>query len=173
MVWIQTVSGNKVDLQRPDPDTIDIRDIAHALSMLCRFCGHTYKFYSIAEHSVRVMMLVPPGQELAALLHDASEAYIADISRPLKSLLPDYKQVEDNFEYVINYKYGLDGKVDHKAIKKADNIMLATEGRDLLMDTTGWNLPEPPLAIHIEPWLQQTAELHFLEQFYKYEKNSD
>src|SRR5271156_4912831 len=80
--WIQTFTGKKFYPFNPKPQDIDIRDIAHALSNICRFTGHTKRFYSVAEHSRNVAKLVPAHMKLQALLHDASEAYLCDIARP-------------------------------------------------------------------------------------------
>ena len=143
--WIQTVSGRRVDLPFPKPEQIDIEDIAYALSMKCRFNGHTNKFYSVASHSIGVSRLMEPRLWLPALLHDANEAYLPDVPRPVKDLLSDYKDIEDTVQAVIEKKYGIKLTLeDRRAIKRADNIMLATEGRDFLGDTEGWGLKENP-----------------------------
>ncbi|MEM4379972.1 MAG: hypothetical protein QXL01_04720, partial [Thermoplasmatales archaeon] len=83
--WIETYSGKKFDYLAQSE--LDIEDIAHALSNLCRFNGHTRVFYSVAEHSVNVSSMVPPELKIAALLHDAAEAYIGDVPSPLKQLI--------------------------------------------------------------------------------------
>jgi len=85
--WIQTISGRKFPLAEPDPNQIDIEDIAHALSMLCRFNGHCTQFYSVAEHSMHVSHEISNDLALAGLLHDAAEAYLGDVPSPLKKEL--------------------------------------------------------------------------------------
>ncbi len=170
-VWIQTVSGKRVDLPTPKLDQIDINDIAYALSMKCRFNGQCKKFYSVAEHSIRVSWLLPPGLELAGLLHDANEAYLPDIPRPVKELIPQYKRVEEYMEEAINLKYGIElSDEDSRHIKCADNIMLATEARDLMGDTDGWGLTEIPLKRVIKPLSIDVARWMFLEAFESYNK---
>src|SRR5271165_7548492 len=82
--WIQTYTGRVMYPLDPRPEEINIIDIAHALSNLCRFTGHVRTFYSVAEHSVRVSQHCDPKDALWGLLHDASEAYLADMSRPMK-----------------------------------------------------------------------------------------
>ncbi len=165
-VWIQTISGKRVDLPIPKPEQIDIYDIAYALAMKCRFNGQCKKFYSVAEHSVRVSWLLPPGLELAGLLHDANEAYLPDIPRPVKELIPDYKRVENLMEEAINLKYSIELSDEGKRqIKRADNVMLATEARALMGDTTGWGLIEILLARPIKPLSINESRWLFLKMF--------
>src|SRR5690349_6806238 len=97
MSTITTHSGVQFDLLKPDPSVVHLEDIAHALSHLCRYTGHCNRFYSVAEHSVIVSLMVPPSEPKLAmqgLLHDATEAYVNDLARPLKDLLPEYKEIE-------------------------------------------------------------------------------
>jgi len=126
---ITTFTGNKLDLLHPDPHLISIIDIAHALSNLCRFTGHTCTFYSVAQHSVHVAKVVSkisPPLTRAALLHDASEAYLGDVSTPLKQLLPDYIVLEVTWNTAIRQKFNI-LKHDHEIIKKVDQTMAAVE----------------------------------------------
>ena len=164
--WIQTVSGKRVDLPIPKPEQIDIYDISWSLSMKCRFNGQCQSFYSVAEHSVRVSELCRPDLELAGLLHDANEAYLPDIPRPVKELIPEYKEIENLMEEAINKKYGITLTPEDKvAVKKADNIILATEGRDLMGNTEGWGLTETPSIYKVMCWTPEYARARFLERF--------
>jgi hypothetical protein len=128
---ILTRSGHFVNFADLDDNAILIEDIAYALSNICRFCGHTWKFYSVAQHSVLVSRIVSPENALAALFHDAAEAYLGDVSRPLKALLPDYRAIERRFEADVFRKLGLPEKIPDE-VKRADTTLLATEIRDLM-----------------------------------------
>ena len=86
--WVQTVTGKAFYPLKPDPSLISIEDIAWALSMQCRFAGHVLHFYSVAEHCVYISNSVPMEDALWGLLHDATEAYLTDVPRPLKPLMP-------------------------------------------------------------------------------------
>lgn len=167
MTYIQTFSGKHFSLVEPRKDQIDIRDIARALSNICRYTGHLAQHYSVAQHSVLCSHLVEPAFALDALLHDAAEAYIGDISAPLKSLLPDYKRIEKNVEWVIARKFGVNTELPAE-VKHADLVMLATERRDLLGDDgTPWPILEgiEPARVRIEPWSADWAMTRFLQRF--------
>lgn len=123
-------SGRYFDLTDPDPELVSIDDIAPALARLCRFTGHG-AFYSVAEHSVRVSYLVPPQLALWGLMHDAAEAYLGDVSAPLKSLLPDYRAIEDRIEPVVFGAFGLTGPIPAE-VKEADMLSLTIEKRHVL-----------------------------------------
>lgn len=156
--WITTYTGKKFHYLNPSLDEIDIRDIAHALAMKCRFGGHCKQFYSVAEHSIRVMKLVPGRLRLSALLHDATEAYMPDVPRPIKVQF-GLKVYERIIASTIRAKFGI---YDYPVIKDADNILLATEARDLMNNTCDWaDLPEP-LPEVIEPMVATYAEACFL-----------
>lgn len=112
MIYILTHTGIKFDLENPTVDMICLEDIAHALSNICRFTGHTYRFFSVAQHSWNCSMLMRDlelGNEyrIAALMHDAQEAYIGDVSSPLKQLLPDYNRIETKIARLVSERFGL------------------------------------------------------------------
>lgn len=133
---IRTVSGQYVDLADPDPDTILITDIAHALSQLPRFGGHLPRFYSVAQHSMACAELVAPEHKLQALLHDASEAYLLDVPSPLKALLPEYRKLEQRFMEVIAKKFGFAWPLAEE-VKLADHTMLHTEWHLVMLQKGG------------------------------------
>lgn len=118
---IVTVNDNWFDFVNPTPDMIDINDIAHALSHICRYTGHTHKFYSVAQHSVMISRMLPREYALEGLLHDAAETYMGDVNTPLKSLLPKYRAFENKILKVVADKFKLQfpfpdcvNEADHK-----------------------------------------------------------
>lgn len=123
---ICTFTGKYVDVGNPTPDMFCIEDIAHALSMQPRFGGHLKKFYSVAQHSINCSFDVPDEDSLAALLHDASEAYLCDIPSPIKKLLPDYKRIEHKLMTVIAEKFGFKYPLS-PTVKDADKYFLERE----------------------------------------------
>ena len=131
MTWMQTLSGRQLDLVDPQPDMIDLVDITSGLANECRYAGQCRFFYSVAQHSVLASQIVSPEHAFEALLHDATEAYLKDLPRPVKLLLPDYRALEAKLEAVIRARFGLPS---HKSreVAEADMILLATERRDLM-----------------------------------------
>lgn len=142
---IRLESGRYLDLLAPDPDDILLADIAGALSRICRFGGHVREFYSVAEHSWHCADqaladgLPVPVQRLA-LLHDAAEAYVGDLVKPLKVLLPDYVAIERRLDAVIRERFALpDATEAVEAVKELDRAMLIAERRALFTaDTVTW-----------------------------------
>ena len=129
---ILLASGDYFDLLEPESclGPCLARDIAHALSNLCRFTGHTSRFYSVAEHSVFVSRIVPPEDALAGLLHDAAEAFIGDVSSPLKALLPEYRVIEKRIEAAVLGHFGI--RWIPETVKIADRQMLRKEQREAM-----------------------------------------
>lgn len=167
MSWILTASGRQFDYLDPRPDDIHILDIAQGLANECRFAGHTRAFYSVAQHAWLASRIVPQAHALEALLHDASEAYCKDIPRPLKDLLPDYRDIEARVEGALRARFGLP-PVMSECVKLADLILLATERRDLLpADPTPWALLEgiEPLERPIRAVLPARAQALFVRRY--------
>lgn len=163
--WMQTATGRAFWPVDPRPDEVEIEDIAHALANMCRFAGHCREFYSVAQHSVLVARALPPAARLWGLLHDASEAYIVDVPRPLKPYLPGYREAEDNVMEAIVERFGLTPAMPEE-VKRIDNAILADEAAQIMLKPPrDWHLPEPPLGIRIDPWSPQTARRLFLEEF--------
>ena len=137
MAAILTHSGRMVDLLDVKPEDIDLDDIAHALAQTCRFCGHTKRHYSVAEHSINVARLLPDAIKIYGLLHDAHEAYVGDISTPLKRSLPVFRDwlanITDNIDEAIYAALGvpLPGTLIRDAVKYADATMAVKEMQDL------------------------------------------
>jgi hypothetical protein len=130
--WLQTYMGREYWPLDPRADEVNIIDIAHALSNLCRYTGHCNRFYSVAEHSVLVSHIVPPEHALVGLLHDATEAYVNDLARPLKRHLPEYKAIEElNWRAVSEHFFGYVMDIP-QAVHDADNAILMTEHAALM-----------------------------------------
>lgn len=106
---IRTQSGIYINVSDPNPDHIEIEDIAYALSKIQRFGGHLKHPYSVLRHvndCVAIASCDFKTDIFEVLMHDASEAYLGDIPSPIKSFLPDYKKMEDNLMSIIAKKYG-------------------------------------------------------------------
>jgi hypothetical protein len=163
--WLTTFTGKRFYPARPRAEDIDILDIAHALSNIYRYCGHTNRFYSVGEHSVRLCDLVlPKYKPLApfALIHDGAEVYLGDVPSLLKRFLfTGYIAYEEAILDVIVKKFN----VKRYDIKKYENQLLAVEVRDLGINDEGWYLPEQPADIRIVPWVPMHAEEEFLDRF--------
>lgn len=165
MNWMQTYTGIHFDLDSPSIENLDIKDIAHHLSMLCRFNGACAFHYSVAEHSVRVCDSLPDNLKFAGLMHDAAEAYIGDIIRPVKT--PKIKHLEARLNYLIAKKWDI-ANWNNSQIKFADDVLLATEHRDLMKDEPGWVKLPPPLYSTIVPISQPAAKILFMDRFKQY-----
>ena len=150
---IETRSGRYIDVTAPQPERVHLGDIAHALSNLCRYTGHSRTFYSVAEHAVLVADRLralghSPVVAMAGLHHDDAEAYLGDVARPLKIALGDhYRSLERQMHDVICDAVGIEypGAEGWQAVLDADNWALAVEARCLMQSRgEGWNdLPAP------------------------------
>lgn len=142
---MQTYSGKVVDLSRFSEDDINVEDIAHALSQIVRFTGHITQPYAVAQHSVLVSGLCPSEHALWGLLHDASEAYLGDVSTPLKTLLPQYREIEGRVQREIAGRFGLCWPMPD-VVKAADRRALMIEKAALFSVHVPW-----PGEVR-EPW---------------------
>lgn len=124
--WMRTYSRGRYHPLDPDPSEVSIEDIAHHLSMLCRYGGAVPRFYSVAEHSYHMSFVVPRSLQLTALLHDATEAYVNDIVRPVKHAIPQYMEIEDRNYTAIAQRFGLPDPLPQE-IKDADFAMFLAE----------------------------------------------
>ncbi len=150
--YITTSSGRRVVVSAMRPVDVDLRDIVDATSNLCRWNGHVRRFFSVAEHLVTTCRIAEVRygvlSEVArcALLHDASEAYMADIPSPVKAALPDYKRLEKEVEDVIWSTLGLPPRTDPVwlAVKVCDELALHYEASVLLAHRPDWVIDPPP-----------------------------
>lgn len=156
---IRTFTGKYINPCKPDQELICIEDIAHALSMQPRFGGNLPVFYSVAQHCIKVAELVNPSLRLAALLHDASEAYLIDVPRPVKEQLTNYRDIEENLMCVIAAKFGFYWPM-HPDIKEADETRLAREWEVYMLNTE-------PLS-WIKPMSFEAAKRVFIQSFNQY-----
>ncbi len=169
---IQTISGRYFFFENPETHYFGIEEIAHALSQVCRYNGHTKAFYSVAQHSVLVSYVVPAPLALIGLMHDASEAYLGDVTKPLKRLLPEYQVIEEKVEAAIAKQYGLPHPMPPE-VRFADLVLLMTEKRDLMpvgmgtTDTENWPQGIAPLPAVIWPMGPEQAREYFLRRFHE------
>lgn len=166
--WIQTASGKRFPLLHPDIAAIDIEDIAHGLSLICRFTGQCDRFYSVAEHSVHVSLAINPEYGLWGLLHDGTEAYLGDMASPLKKALPEYKRIENRLMEAIATRFSLGPKPD--SVKTADSKLLRVERRALMTPSPApWKDDDKDLGdlpnVTIHGWSPQMAKAAFLARF--------
>jgi 5'-deoxynucleotidase YfbR-like HD superfamily hydrolase len=121
----------------------------------------------VAQHSLLVAGLVPARLRLAALLHDAAEAYLGDMVKPLKAFFPEFSRLEEEVMAIIGERFGITGFAD-PAIKRADLIALATEKRDLMPHSSeAWASLSgiSPVPTRIQPLAPHEAKAAFLERF--------
>lgn len=162
--WIQVYTGRPFWPLDPRPEEIDIEDIAQALSLKCRYGGHCRRFYSVAEHSVLVSHHVAPEHALWALLHDAGEAYLADVPRPVKPSLQGWKQLEAGLMRVVCARFGLPSE-EPDDVKRADFAITTDEKAALMADGPAWAGLLPPLGVKIECLSPMDARAAFMSRF--------
>lgn len=165
--WMQTFSGAQFWPLDPRRSAILITDIAHALSLICRFGGHTTRFYSVAEHSILISRAVAPEAALWGLMHDAAEAYVGDMIWPLKASGDNYKYIEvgNEIQRAIADRYRLGPMPDE--VKEADNRILVDEHAQVMAPGLTWWTDEnyEALGVTIEGLDPVAAEAAFLARF--------
>lgn len=170
--WIATFTGRQAYPMDLRPSEITIEDIAHSLSMQCRYTGHCLRFYSVAEHSVLMARWVlAEGMDssvaLAALLHDATEAYLTDIPRPVKPFLLGYKDAEATAWAAIAERFGLFNVPP--AVHDADARILVDErAQNMAPSAVEWdNMPARGLGVTLQFWSPEQAEAAFLQMYWQ------
>ncbi len=165
--FMQTFTGRRFWPLDPRPEDVAIEDIAHSLSLQVRYAGHCLRFYSVAEHCVLLARAASPEHARWALLHDAAEAYLVDLPRPLKRHLSGYGPAEIKVMGCICFAFGLDGVMPAE-VKALDNRILMDE-RAQKMRPTGetWNYggATRPLGVTLQFWSPEQAEREFLATF--------
>lgn len=159
-------SGHYFDFDNPEGSIFTIHDIARSLSNLCRFTGHVKHYYSISQHCVMMSRVVPSEHALAALLHDATEAFINDLSRPLKRRCPDYRMIEERIEPAVMDRFGVPYPF-HPCVLEADMRMQMTEQRQLMANHDDWGYPSSmqPYDIYLGSWMPDEAMGRFLSRY--------
>lgn len=164
--WIQTFTGKSFYPLDPRTEEVDPVDIAHSLGMICRFGGHVTHFYSVAQHCVLMSYQVHPVNALWALLHDAGEAYMGDMTRPLKKHMPTFCNAEIYLMNIICRRFGLD-PICPEEVLEVDTRILCDERLALMTPSVEPWVPLDgikPLGIQIEPWWPREAESRFLQR---------
>lgn len=169
--YITTFTGKEFYPYDMRPEDFCIEDIAHALSMLCRYGGHCRKFYSVAEHSVLVSKLVPQEHAYVGLMHDATEAYLVDMPRPIKVGFPQYKEMERSIWEHVADKFNLPLTLPD-IVEQVDGEMLWHERAAILppiLPGSEWGMGRArPAVVHgelIQCWGPDRAEMRFLNRF--------
>jgi hypothetical protein len=172
--YIGTYTGKKFYLLEPRLEDIVIEDIAHSLSQQCRWTGHTIFTYSVAQHSYYCSLIGPQNEAFDRLMHDTSESYLGDVSRPLKHFTDAgeaYRKCEKVVQEAIAHRFGF-SVIEPPSVKLADNLLLYAE-RDQLMnlnfeEAEDWSsYGTEYVAPVIEQWTPKQAEANFLYQFEK------
>lgn len=163
--WIQTAMGGQFWPMDPRPEDIDIEDVSRALSLLCRFGGHCLRFYSVAEHSVLLASKVSPENRLWALLHDASEAYLVDVPRPIKPFLEGYREAEDKIMRAVCERFGLAGDMPAE-VKEMDTRILTDERhQNMAPAPKPWSTDAAPIGVTLQYWRPVRARREWLSAF--------
>lgn len=167
--WIQTYTGRQFFACDPLAEDIEILDIASGLSKNTRYGGQCLRFYSVAEHCCHICDAAPDPLKLEALMHDASEAYLVDVPRPIKASLTNYAAIENGLMLVIAKKYGFNWPVS-PLVKKLDNGILADEQRqNMAPPPAPWaQLTDPPLNCRLQFWTPDQAMLEFVTRFFRF-----
>lgn len=166
--WIQTYTGRRFWPADPRPEDVFIEDIAHALSMLCRFGGHCLRFYSVAEHSVLLSWAAPPEWKRWCLLHDATEAYLCDLPGPIKRGLPEYGFMEHRLLLVVARRFGLklaECEQIPQEVKRLDAAILEDERVNMAHCDHEWTRGPGKLGTSPQYLTPIEAEAAFLNQF--------
>jgi hypothetical protein len=169
--WIQTYTGKAVYPMDLRPEDIDIADIAHSLSMQCRFNGHCQQFYSVAEHSVLMARHFVLGgmteYALPALLHDATEAYLTDVPRPVKPFLRGYKEAEQRAWLAIAERFGLAPELSAHVHDADNRILFDEKSQNMGAGEREWSWSMERLGVKLLFWEPDLAEAAFLQMYWQ------
>lgn len=182
--WNECYTGTRFYTFDPAPEDVKIEDIAHSLGLQCRYNGNCMRFYSVAEHSCLLSDFVlhrgwhgiggPPGEHefkydaLIALMHDAAEAYIGDLIRPVKHRMPPFKDLEGTIEAVIFPALGLPAELPGWMRELDSRILCDERAQAMLTHHNEWSTDElVPLGVNLQFWQPARAEFEFLRRFFQ------
>lgn len=166
---ITTFSGREIDLLNPKANTICIEDIAHSLSLICRYVGQTKQHYSDAQHSLLVSFLLPKNLKKDGLLHDATEMIYGDLLSQLK-IMPEFlpfKMLENKAAQVIAKKFKIQYP-EHPKVKIIDKYVVKYEKSAFL---NGKTIIPKELRPFLMPEMPETMEKKFLEEYHKLKRS--
>lgn len=162
--WMQTFTGRQFWPLDPRSGEVHLVDIAHALSMQCRYAGHCIEYYSVAEHCVLLAQFVPKPLKPWALMHDASEAYLVDVPRPVKADLTGYRALEEGVMLAVAARFGLEWPMP-AALHEFDDRIIGDERVNLSTCVADWTTVHDPLGITLHNWSPAEAKVQFLRMF--------
>ncbi len=172
MSYITTYTEKHFDPLNPDVSQVDIRDIAHALSLTCRGNGHVKTFFSVGQHCINCALEAEqrgftPKVVLACLIHDASEAYMSDVPRPFKQHLPEYEKLEDTILELIYEKFLGESlnEEEKKLLKQIDNDLLYYDLKELLNELTEGEAPKLHITLNYQVQPFEQVESTYLDLF--------
>lgn len=175
--WVETYTGEQFWPLDPRPEEIHLEDIAHSLSHICRYGGHINRFYSVAEHCVHVSNAVSRENAFWGLMHDAAEAYVGDMVRPLKKHMDEFNLVEAKILGMIAKKFGVadevwsweqsDQDILPEEVKETDTRILLTERKALMPNNRHeWGHEHlEPLKVNIIGYRPTIAKTLWLNKF--------
>ncbi len=162
---MQTATGRQFWPMDPRPNEVFIEDIAHALSMICRFGGHCLRFYSVAEHSVLLARSASPEFKRWALLHDAAEGYLVDIVRPVKQMLPEYAAMEARVMRAIELRFDLHLGMPAQVKALDRRILMDERAQNMAPTADKWEIDVDPLGVQLQFWSPERAKREFIQMF--------
>lgn len=165
---IRLRGGGYLDFRDPRPEQFCFGDISGALSKICRFGGQIGRFYSVAEHSYQCWVQAVfdghgPDAQRAVFAHDFTEAFVGDVCKPLKLMLPEYAEIEQRVERAIAEKFNIDFDSHREVIKEIDHILLIAERKALFSsDRVQWcgerEVRKPSILLWFHGWTPEVAE---------------
>ena len=164
--WMRTRSGGRFYPADPRPEEVQILDIASGLARECRYGGQMRGFYTVAEHSILVAQVLPEELQLQGLLHDAPEAWLRDMVRPAKILLPQYSELEDRVWAAVAARFGLPLEPDPRVKQADDAVLLAEKAQLFPSERDDWSVKGEPANVHVFGFGHEMAERLFLEKFH-------